>query len=234
MTFRNRSEAGRQLARRLMHLADAKPVVLAVGCGGFPVAAEIAEVLGAELDVLGAAELMPLEGAEPSLGAVAEGGACVIEPRAAARLGLGPEQFEHLLARRRAEAEEHGASCRGGRPPTDLAGRIVIVAADGVDGGIAPRAVLSAARSARPEWLVLATPIADAKHLPALRAAVDELVVLDLPPEFIAVGYWYSQALRPSEGEIAAALGARARPAPAGTFGPPPRASHSTLAVHGS
>jgi putative phosphoribosyl transferase len=222
MTFRNRSEAGRQLARRLMHLQDAKPVVVAVGPGGFAVAREIAEVLGAELDVRGAAELMPRQGLEPSLGAVAEGGACVIEAGAASRLAIAPEDLERLLARRRVEAEQHGACCRGGRPPVELAGRIVIVVADGVDGGLAPRAVLAEVRSARPEWLVLATPIADARHLPALRRAVDELVVLDLPPEFIAVGYWYSQALRPSEDDVAAALAARDRAPP---LPPPPSPS---------
>ncbi|BDG03002.1 phosphoribosyltransferase [Anaeromyxobacter oryzae] len=211
MTFRDRREAGRQLARRLLHLAGTAPVVVAVGPGGFAVAAEIADVLGAELDIRGAAELVPLRGAERSLGAVAERGACLVEPGAATELGVPAEDVERMLAQRRAEAEEHGATCRGGQPPIELAGRNVIVVADGVDGGLSPRAVVDAVRSERPEWLVLATPIADPRHLPALRRAVDELVVLDLPPEFIAVGYWYAQAARPTEYQVAAALAARGR-----------------------
>lgn len=219
MTFRDRSEAGRQLARRLMHLAGTSPVVVAVGCGGFPVARALADVLGAELDVRGAVELVPLRGTDRSLGAVAECGACLVEPGAADLLGISERDLEQLLAERHAQARLHGDTCRGGAPPLELVGRTAIVVADGVDGGLAPRAVVNDVRAARPQWLALAAPVVDPRHLSTLRRAVDELVVLDLPPDFIAVGYWYSQAARPTERQVAAALEAE-------------RASHGTP-LHG-
>jgi predicted phosphoribosyltransferase len=208
MTFRDRNEAGRLLARRLAHLAHEHPLVVAVVPGGVPVAIEIADALGAELDVRAACELVELRGVERSAGAVAEGVEGAIGPDAA-ELQLVSEALERLVRLRREEAERRGRCCRGGRPPAQARGRVTIVVADGVDGGLAPLAVLRAVRAESPARLVLAAPVVDSARAASLRGEADELVFLDQPPDFIAVGYWYLDPDRPSDEAIAAMLARR-------------------------
>jgi putative phosphoribosyl transferase len=195
--------------RRLAHLVGERPLVIAVAPGGVPVAAEIADALGADLDVRFACELADLRGAERSPGAVAEDGPGVFEP-AGPLLKLDRAALERAVRLRRQDAERRGRSCRFGRAPADARGRLAIVVADGVNGGLAPIAVLRAVRAASPARLVLAAPVVSAARLEWLRAEADELVLLDCPSEFIAVGYWYADPVRPSDEAVTAALARRA------------------------
>lgn len=201
--FLDRREAGRRLADRLARYAGrADVLVLALPRGGVPVGREVARALGAPLDAFLVRKLGLPGQEELAMGAIASGGARVLNEELVAMLGLTEAELGPVAARERAELERRERAYRGERPPPQVAGRIVILVDDGLATGSSVRAAVAALRGLGPERIVVAVPTAPAETCRELAALVDELVVLQTPQPFYAVGVWYSDFSEVSDEDV--------------------------------
>jgi predicted phosphoribosyltransferase len=208
MHFRDRRDAGRQLGERLRAESLTDPVVLALPRGGVPVGYEIAVALGAPLDVLVARKVGAPGHLEYGIGAIAEGGAVVMDVGAVRAAGLSPEGFARLAEAESSELERRVRCYRQGRPLPPLMGRSVVIVDDGLATGVTAEAALRSVQAAEPEQVVLAVPVAAPETAERLRPLVDLLVCLYAPNDFAAVGRWYQRFDQTSDTEVARLLAA--------------------------
>ena len=191
-TFADRTEAGQRLARALHAYAGrADLLVLALPRGGVPVAYEVARALGAPLDLLLVRKLGVPGHEELAMGAIASGGIRVLNREVIAATGVGESQIEAAAAREQRELERRAGAYRGERPPPTIAGRCVILIDDGLATGATMRAALAALRPQHPAALVVAVPVAPPETLARLRAEANDVVCLEAPEAFYAIGAWY-------------------------------------------
>lgn len=202
MRFEDRQDGGRKLAELLGGLRKEQPLVLGLPRGGVPVAYEVARALGAPLDVLVARKLGAPGMPEYGIGAIAEGGAVYISAEAVRDVGLGPDEISAIAERESGELLRRVHLYRGDRPLPDMQGRTVILVDDGIATGGTARAAVRAVRQHRPARLVLATPVLAFQTLAELLAEVDELVYVDAPEDFIAVGVWYRHFSQTTDREV--------------------------------
>ena len=204
MIFADRFDAGRRLAEALQHLADRDPVVLALVRGGLPVAFEVAKALAAPLDVVLVRKIGAPSQPELAVGAVVDGAQpeIVSNPEIMAMLGLSQSYVEAEAKRQLAEIDRRRAAYLRGRPPVEVRGRTAIVVDDGIATGATTRAALHAVRRRQPSRLVLAVPVAPPDTLERLAADADEIVCLDRPEPFGAVGYFYNDFTQVSDREV--------------------------------
>src|SRR6266498_3992686 len=174
MPFRDRREAGRRLAERVSGLRDSSPLVLGLPRGGVPVAYEVAEALGAPLDVLIVRKLGVPYQPELGMGAVGEDGVRVLNPDVLRHAGVSESQLAEVEARERTEVEERAVRLRSGRPPIPLLGRTVIIVDDGLATGGTARAAIRVARERGAERVVLAVPVAPGETVASLRRDADD------------------------------------------------------------
>ncbi len=201
MPFLDRTEAGARLAPRLMHLKGEDVVVLGLPRGGVPVAFEVAQALGAPLDVMVVRKLgVPFQ-PELGMGAIGEGGVRVINDRVVEMAGVSPEQLEQVERRERAELERRAASYRGGRPPVPIAGRTVVLVDDGIATGSTARAACRVAAARGADRVVLAVPVASPEAVADLGREA-EVVCLEVPSHMWAVGEWYRDFSQTSDEEV--------------------------------
>jgi putative phosphoribosyl transferase len=204
MPFRDRSDAGRQLAEALKGYQDQQPVVLALPRGGVPVAAEVSAALHAPLDLIIVRKIgVPIQ-PELAMGAVAEGREPVIvrNEDVIQLVGVTSEEFASVCDRERSEIERRRRRYLGSRSRVDVEGRTAIVIDDGIATGATTRAALLAVRARRPKTLVLAAPVAPPAAVEALRDAADEIVCLETPEPFDAIGLWYRDFRQVSDQEV--------------------------------
>jgi putative phosphoribosyl transferase len=193
MRFRDRVEAGRRLADAVERAdcADLEVVVLALPRGGVPVGAEVARALGAPLDVLVVRKLgVPFQ-PELAMGAIGEKGVRVANDDVLRIAGLGIPELDEAERTERLELERRAAKYRAGRPRIDLHGRCAVIVDDGIATGSTARAACQVARGLGASRVVLAVPVASRLAASELRAVCDELICLDQPDPFFAVGEWY-------------------------------------------
>jgi len=202
--FTDRRAAGRALGERLSSLALEDSVVLGLARGGVPVAYEVAQTLGAQLDVLVVRKIGAPGNPELGIGAIAEGGVRVLDRDAVRALLVSTEELEAAIVRATAEVEARVQRYRGGRPPLDVEGRTAIVVDDGLATGGTARAALRAVRARGPSKLVLAVPVGAPATVHMLREEADLVVCLLQPEPLVAVGLWYAHFEPTSDAEIAA------------------------------
>lgn len=202
MIFADRAEAGRVLAGKLRHLAPLDCVVLALPRGGVPVGAEVAKALGAPLDVLVVRKLGLPGFPEVAMGAIASGGARVLDEDRVRELGVPSELVARVERAEAAELARRDALYRGGRPPADLTGRTVVLVDDGLATGATMTAAARAVRRRGPARLVVAVPVAPAGALAAVREEADAVVCADVPPVFHAVGASYEDFAQTTDDEV--------------------------------
>jgi putative phosphoribosyl transferase len=200
--FADRRDAGRRLGERLEHLRSEDPVVLGLPRGGVPVAYEVASALEAPLDVLLVRKIGAPFHPEYGVGAIAEGGARVVDPRALAVLGIEHETLERIAAREQAELERRQRLYRGDGSPVSLAGRTAVLVDDGVATGGTATAAAHAARARGATKVVLAVPVGPPDAAERFAAVVDEFVCLEAPEGFFAVGAYYAQFGQTSDDEV--------------------------------
>ncbi len=205
--FSDRREAGRRLAGTLAALGLEDPVVLALPRGGVPVAYEVARGLGAELDLLMVRKIGAPGHEEFGIGAVVDGAdPQVVMNREAAGLPIPPGYVEAETRRQLAEIERRRAIYLKGHPPVPLAGRTVVVVDDGIATGGTVRAALAALRKAGAARIVLAVPVAPPEAIAALSPLADDVVCLEQPAFFRAVGLHYQDFDQTTDEEVVALL----------------------------
>jgi putative phosphoribosyl transferase len=201
--FRNRAEAGRALAEALGAYAGREDViVLGLARGGVPVAAEVARQLGAPLDVFLVRKLGVPGREELAFGAIASGGARVLNRDVVASLGIDTETADAVVAREQAELERRAEAYRGTADPPDVRGRTVILVDDGLATGASMRAAVEAVGELGPERVVVAVPAAARQTCEDLAPEVDEIVCLLTPEPFFAVGMWYADFSETTDDDV--------------------------------
>lgn len=216
--FRNREQAGRLLAGRLRaYGGHPDVVVLALPRGGVPVGCEVARALGVPLDVFVVRKLGVPGQEELAMGAIASGGARVLNEEVVGALGITPAVIEAAAAREGRELERRERAYRAGRPAPAVRGRTVILVDDGIATGSTMLAAVQALRHLGARRVVAAAPTVAASTARALRRSVDELVAVITPEDFAGVGQWYEDFSQTTDQEVCALLAAAsAPPAPSG------------------
>lgn len=213
--FKDRDEAGRLLAGSLNHLKDQDVVVLGLPRGGVPVAFHVARELGAPLDVIVVRKLGVPYQPELAMGAIGEDGVRVLNDDVVSMTGVGPEQVAEVEARERAELERRAELFRRGRPRLSLEGRVAVIVDDGIATGSTVRAAVMVARALGATRVLVAAPVAPSGVEDRLGRDADEVIVLDTPEPFFAIGQFYLDFDQVSDGEVTDWL-ERGRTEPAG------------------
>lgn len=208
MDFRDRSDAGRRLAKALSSYKDRHPVVLALPRGGVPVAAEVAAALDAPLDLILVRKIGVPTQPELAMGAVVDGAAPIVvrNEEVIELSGTTADEFDAACARELAEIERRRQLYIGERARAEIADQVVIVIDDGIATGATTRAALQAIRNRKPKELVLAVPVAPPDTITKLRGEVDALICLETPELFGAIGYFYRDFRQVSDQEVVAIL----------------------------
>jgi predicted phosphoribosyltransferase len=210
--FRNRSEAGRQLAAKLAAYAKRPEViVLALPRGGVPVAYEVAQALEAPLDVFLVRKLGVPGHEELAMGAIASGGVRVINQDVVRALGIPQAVIDAVAAREQQELERRERLYRGDRPAPDVRGRTVILVDDGLATGATMSAAVQALKQQGAGRVVVAVPIAPPDTCDRLREDVDDIVCAVTPEPFHAVGLWYEDFSQTTDEEVRDLLARAAR-----------------------
>ena len=188
--FVDRREAGRRLAAELEDLRGDEVVILGIPRGGVEIAAEVADALGAPLDVVIPRKVGAPGNPELGLGAVAEG-LEVLDERLVRMLGVPDDYLRREIAEQQEEIERRQAAYRSGRAPVDLEGKVAVVVDDGVATGGTAAAALRWAGKRGARRVILAVPVAPREAVHRLSGEADEVRTLETPEPFYAVGQWY-------------------------------------------
>jgi predicted phosphoribosyltransferase len=190
--FRDRHDAGRRLASEL-HAYAHRPdvIVLALPRGGVPVGYEVAAALAAPLDVFVVRKLGLPWHEELAMGAIASGGVRVLDPELIRIARVSEDDIQRITAIEQAELERRERQYRGNRPIPDVRGKTVILVDDGLATGSTMRAAVAALRQEEPARIVVAVPVAARDTCNAFKGVADEIICVETPEPFDAVGLWY-------------------------------------------
>jgi predicted phosphoribosyltransferase len=201
--FANRTEAGRLLAEKLVNYAGrADVIVLGLPRGGVPVAFEVAQRLGALLDVFIVRKLGVPGFEELAAGAIASGGVRVLNEDVMRSIPHADEAIDALTIRETAELERREQIYREGRPTPRLRDRIVILVDDGLATGATMRAAVKALRERGAAKIVVAVPVGPPDTCHALEERADETICLSTPEFFQAVGQYYEDFSQTSDEDV--------------------------------
>ncbi len=192
MTFKNRKDAGQQLAKRLAQYRGTDSVVLALPRGGVVVGHEIAQALGLPLDIVVTRKIGHPTNPEYAICAVDEKGTLLCDE--AERESVGKEWLKEEAERQREEAERRVRAYRGKKETANIKGKTVLIIDDGIATGLTMRLAVMAVKAEMPKRVVVAVPVAPSGIVQKLKREVDELIVLLPPEEFAgAVGAHYQE-----------------------------------------
>ena len=218
--FADRADAGRRLAERLhdclgpqhdADLHDADLLVLGLPRGGVPVAYEVAEALGAPLDVLVVRKLGVPHHPELAFGAIGEDGVRVLNESVLRRCGVSAADAAAVQTAEHDELQRRVRRYRGDRAGAAVAGQTALIVDDGFATGATAKAAALVARAKGARRVVLAAPIGSADTVAALREVADDVVCLTMPRGFFAVGQGYRDFGQTSDAEVCALLEAARR-----------------------
>jgi predicted phosphoribosyltransferase len=201
-TFRDRRDAGDTLAARLEPYRGPDTLVLGLPRGGMVVAAQVARRLHAELDVLVSRKLGSPISAELGIGAVTASGARYLNEKVIDDLGVSDAYVAAVTRVQQVEAQRREALFRRRRRPPRIAGRVVILVDDGLATGGTMQAAVRAVRRKGPARLIVAVPVGSPEACAALRGEADDVICLQEPEDFGAVGSWYEDFEQTEDAEV--------------------------------
>ena len=199
--FDDRADAGRQLADLIEGHDVEADIVLAIPRGGLPVGRAVADALAVPLDIVAARKLGAPGNPEFAIGAVASDGTVFLNDEYIDQLGVDESYVDDAIERERAAAQEKVDRYRGERPPLDLHDKTVVVVDDGVATGATTIACLRQIRAAGAARVVLAVPVGPPDTIERLGAEADEVLCVETPPSFMAVGQFYASFTQVSDDE---------------------------------
>ncbi|MEO8260593.1 MAG: phosphoribosyltransferase [Acidobacteriota bacterium] len=201
--YLNRRHAGAVLAGALVHYVNRRDVVvLGLPRGGVPVAFEVARALGAGLDIFVVRKLGVPGQPELAMGAIASGGIRVLNADVVSWLRIPDQVIDQVAVEEHAELERRERLYRGGRPPVDVRDRVVVLVDDGLATGSTMRAAVQAVRQQGPSRIVVAVPVAPRSTCTDLERVADEVVCVETPDPFSAVGQWYREFSQIGDDEV--------------------------------
>ena len=208
LPFRDRAAAGRLLAEELRGLKAHDPVIYALPRGGVAVGVEIAKALAAPLDLLLVRKLGAPGQPELAAGSVVDGKPpeIIINEEIVRAVGLREPQLERMAALELKEIERRRALYLPGREPVSAQGKTAILVDDGVATGASMRAAIAAISKRGPKRVIAAVPVSPADTARLLRATVDDLVCLAVPPSFFGVGAFFQDFHQLDDAEVIALL----------------------------
>lgn len=204
--FQDRQDAGRQLALRLARYRAENPIVLAIPRGGVVIGYEVAHALEAPLEVIVVRKLGAPGNPEFGIGAIGPNGVRVLDRDTIEYLQVSPAELEHTIAAQKVEMERRIHLFCGDKPLPEVRDRTVILVDDGLATGVTAKAAIEVIRKQHPKRLVFAVPVSSEDVAEAFRSEVDELICLETPTYFRAVGLWYQDFDQVSDQEVLAWL----------------------------
>ena len=207
--FRDRTDAGRQLGARLAEYAG-RPNVIVLGLprGGVPVASAVGKVLEVPYDVLMVRKLGVPGHEELAMGAIAEGGISVLNLELIRSLSISNALVEQVSDREQTELARRARIFRGERLPPRVTGQTVILIDDGLATGASMEAAILALRNQEAARIVVAVPVGARETCARLSRVADEVVSVEMPEPFYAVGAWYDDFSQMTDDEVATHLAA--------------------------
>lgn len=206
MLFEDRCQAGEKLAEKLSPYRGQHPLILAVPRGGVTVAKLIWDNLGGELDLIITRKIGAPYQPELAIGAVTSDGFVMINENVVSRLNVNAEYIDKVAGEEQIEIQRRLEMYRGNRPLPDVDNRLVILVDDGVATGYTLLAALRSLKEKEPLKLILAVPVGPPDTFIMLENEIDELVCLEAPPHFAAVGQFYRNFDQVSDAEVSAML----------------------------
>jgi len=204
--FNNRVSAGQELAQavldRLKPDKDDDFLVLALPRGGVPVAFEVAQKLGAELDLMVVRKLGLPWHSELAMGAIASGGIRILNEDVVRSSGVREASIDQVQQDEEKELKRRETAYRGDRPMPTIQGRRVIIVDDGIATGATMKAAVQGVRSQKPADITVAVPVAPPETLSALRDLADDVVCVLTPDMMNAIGAWYRDFDQTSDDEV--------------------------------
>ncbi|MCI0389748.1 MAG: phosphoribosyltransferase [Acidobacteria bacterium] len=201
--YRDRTEAGWRLAVNLAaYYGLSNILVLAMTRGGVPVAYEVAQALGAKLDVFLVSEISMPGHEDWSLGVFSSGGQCLLNDRVVQKLRVSKDDVEALAAEAQQELEQRELYYRSGRSAPSLQDCIVILVGDGLSSGLTIKTAARVLRKNRPARLIIAIPVVAASTLAVFRAEADQVVCSVSPKPFAVASSLYDEAAEPTDQEV--------------------------------
>jgi putative phosphoribosyl transferase len=201
--FNNRLQAGALLAQRLRAFHQhPNAIVLALPRGGVPVGFSIAKVLELPLDILLVRKLGVPGHEEYAMGAIANGGLCILQHEVLETLEIPTSVVENMAQRALVEIDRREKLYRAGRPQLSVQGQVVILVDDGMATGSSMLIAIKTLRKLMPARIIVATPVAPPETCQKLREEADELICLSTPDPFYAVGLWYEDFEQTTDSEV--------------------------------
>jgi putative phosphoribosyl transferase len=203
MLFKNRRDAGSQLAAKLSQYKNSKDViVLGLARGGMVVAAEVASELNVALNVVVVRKIGAPYNEELALGAIAEHGEGIFNENLIGMLGVSSDYLKMEVERQKKVLNERLALYRGKSPAPDLKGQTIILVDDGIATGASIRVAIKSMKIAKVKKIILAVPVAAPDSLNKIEREVDETVCLYTPAFFESVGGFYREFGQTSDEEV--------------------------------
>lgn len=203
MIFENRVEAGRILGAQIRGFKGLKSfLVLAIPRGGVVVGRELATSLNCPIDIIVTKKIGAPGNPELAIGAIGPGGKEVIDEKLAKRVGADEEYIRNQIAIIKNEIVKREKRFRVGKPPLDLKNKTVIVTDDGVATGATMMAAIDLVRQHNPQKIVVAVPVIARDTLRKIERLADEVIYLDAPELFFAVGQFYKEFPQISDEEV--------------------------------
>jgi len=200
--FKDRQEAGKELARSLVGFRGKDVVILGMPRGGVVVAKEVADALGAPLDIVVTRKIGAPGEPEFALGAITQEGDVIVDSRAAESVGATTEYLQEEARRKKSEVKERMRSLRGDTPYPSLEGETVIIVDDGMATGNSMRAAVQSVRRRFPKEVVVAVPVAPHEAVAEFSKGGTRVVCLEQPRFFFAIGQFYRNFEQVEDSEV--------------------------------